>query len=202
MTNALDVARYFVEMSLQGSEPEGVTLARLQALLYYAQGWHLGAFRRPLFPEKVVARKLGPMVRELAETIGGTSVDPLRPVQATDLGPSGLPFRDRQFIEAIWEKYRGYSAVGLREMAQSEQPWVEARAGRSDDDGWELEIAQETLRRYFGQRDEIRNFDPQEWEDVTEGEAQYARGETISWSEAKRLLRERRLSTHPNAVGP
>lgn len=202
MSNALDVARYFVELSWREPEPEGVTLPRLQLLLYYAQGWHLGAFGRPLFPEKVAARKSGPMVHVLSDATGETLTDPLRPVELSDFGPSGLSFRDRQFAEVIWEKYRGYSAAGLREMAQSEQPWVEARVGRSDDDEWELEIAPETLRRYFGQRDELRSFDPQEWEDVTEGEAQYTRGETVPWSEAKRLLRERRLSTHPNAVGP
>jgi uncharacterized phage-associated protein len=200
MVPALDVARYLLELASHDPVPEGLTLPRLQGLLYYAQGWHLGSFDRPLFPERIEVGLAGPVVPEVARGVeAAVGNDPGRAIRAGELGPCELPFRERQFVTAIWEKYRGYSAAGLNGLILDERAWVP-----SGDEPMPsgAEVPHSVLRTYFLRRDELRGFDPQVWEKVTEGEEAIARGETVSWSEVKRRLRERRVPTPAQPTGP
>lgn len=200
MTTALDVARYLVELASRESVPEGLTNARLQSLLYYAQGWHLGSFDWPLFAERIDLGSHGPVVSETSRAIEAmVGSDPTRVIQPGELGPCGLPFREKEFVVAIWEKYRGYSAAGLRTLIQAERAWVETGSSKLKDGNVGEGISHGVLRMYYLRRDELRNFNPREWEQATEGEAAFARGEMIPWSEVKRRLHERRL---PASIQP
>jgi uncharacterized phage-associated protein len=105
------------ELASQEPVPEVLTNSRLQSLLYYAQGWHLGSFDRPLFGERIELGPQGPVIGEAARAIeAAVGSDPARAVRPGELGPWELPFREQQFVAAIWEKYRGYSAAGLRTL--------------------------------------------------------------------------------------
>jgi uncharacterized phage-associated protein len=203
MAAALDVARYLVELASREPVAEVLTNSRLQGLLLYAQGWHLGSFDRPLFPERIAVGPNGPVVAEASAAIGvAVGTDPVRAIRPGELGPCGLSFRDRQFVAAVWEKYRGYSATGLRALILDERAWVEPGTGKSQDDPGGVEVSPVALRQYFLRRDELRNFDPLEWEAVTRGEAEYERGEGAPLAEAMRRLRERTLPTPADANGP
>jgi uncharacterized phage-associated protein len=203
MSSALDVARYLIELASREPVPEGLTNSRLQCLLYYAQGWHLGAFDRPLFPDRINVGPRGPVVGEVSRAVdAAVGSDPTRVVRPGELGPSGLPFRDRQFVTAIWEKYREFSATGLKSLILGERSWVEPGTGESEDGSENADVSPATLHHYFLRRDELRGFDPTEWEAGTEGEAEYERGEGVPLAEAMRRLRERALSTPADANGP
>jgi hypothetical protein len=48
MTSALEVAKYLIQLAAnEPDEPEPMTLLRVQKLLYYSQGWHVGLFGHP-----------------------------------------------------------------------------------------------------------------------------------------------------------
>jgi uncharacterized phage-associated protein len=200
MTTALDVARYLVELASQEPVPEGLTNSRLQSLLYYAQGWHLGSFDRPLFGEKIELAPNGPVVGEAARAIeAAVGADPTRVVRPGELGPCELPSREQQFVAAIWEKYRGCSAAGLRTLIQQERAWIEIGTNRMEVESGSVSHA--ALRMYYLRRDELRNFNPREWEAATRGEAEYRRGEGVPLADAMRRLRERTVSTPSHADG-
>jgi len=200
MATAINVARYFVELSLQKPVAEALTLPRLQGLLLYAQGWHLGSFDFPLFREPIVLSENGPVVPEVAEAVKRTvGDDPGQPIRSESFGPSALTFRDRQFILAIWDKYRGYSAAGIQMLLNEEKPWLDSP--QTQPDNGQQPISHEIVRMHFLRREELRGFDPTVWESAVKGDEELERGEGIPWDEVKRQLRERPVPTHPVANG-
>ncbi|MDQ2798684.1 MAG: DUF4065 domain-containing protein, partial [Armatimonadota bacterium] len=62
--SCFDVAKYFLA---QASEDAGdlISNLKLQKLVYYAQGCHLGLYDAPLFPETIKAWVHGPVVPDL-----------------------------------------------------------------------------------------------------------------------------------------
>jgi uncharacterized phage-associated protein len=199
MATAVDVARYLVELASRDAVPDELTPVRLQCLLVYAQGWHLGAFDQTLFPEPLLTGPKGPHVHavtQVIETVLGS--DPARGIRSGDLGAHALSFREKQFVAAIWEKYREYSAPGLITLLAQEGLGLASALAPSETNSI-AEIPADTLCRHFRRRDELRGFNPTEWESVTQGEEELARGEGIPWTEAKRRWRERQLPTHPVA---
>ena len=49
---AIDVANFFITVGLMNEGTE-MTNARINKLLYFAQGWHLAKTGEPLFNEKI-----------------------------------------------------------------------------------------------------------------------------------------------------
>lgn len=199
MATALDVARYFVELALQKPVPEALTLPRLQGLLLYAQGWHLGSFDVPLFGEPIVFSDDGPIVAEVVDAVRRGGDDPSQPIRAEALGAPTLEFRECQFVIAIWEKYRGYSAAGIQALLNEEKLWLDSPQAEQDNGRQALSHA--ALRMHFLRREELRGFNPTEWESAVKGDEELERGGGIPWDEVKRRLRERPLPAHPVANG-
>ena len=100
MAAAMDVARQFVRLAWNGEEPEGLTHMRLQKLLYYAQGWHLAAFGRPLFVGRIEAWKHGPVVKEVYPRFVDRKASPISP---DDAGEPSLSDQDRH----SWRRFGG-----------------------------------------------------------------------------------------------
>ena len=61
MLNCDDVAKYFLSLS-DDSSGDYISNLKLQKLLYYAQGFHLAIFNKPLFNEPIEAWAHGPVV--------------------------------------------------------------------------------------------------------------------------------------------
>ncbi len=60
------------------------------------------------------------------------------------MGEGELDADLRAFVSSVWEDYRGFSAITLREKAREEPPWRDAR-----ERGQRREITLESLRAYF-----------------------------------------------------
>src|SRR3954464_1322287 len=101
MAKALDVARYLIRLAADEREPDLLSPLRLQKLLYYVQGWHLGVFGRPLFPARIEAWRNGPVVPELFPRFTGCKNAVLSPDEAGD--PVELSDAERAFIRSVWE---------------------------------------------------------------------------------------------------
>ena len=172
-----------------------MTSMRVQMLLYYAQGWHVGLFNRPLFADPILACKTGPVVPGVYETVrAAVGAEPARPLTVADFGPAELLGRDQVFLEVIWAKYRPLSTAGLREATHAEPPWIAARRDSREGERLSAEISAESLRSYFGSQPEARLANPRELEDVYEGEAAAREQQPVSFED---LRRRRRAVTHP-----
>ena len=67
MADVQDVARFFIDLAKRQNDLDRgdlMTNLRLQKLLYFAQGWHLARFGRPLFDASIEAWPYGPAVPE------------------------------------------------------------------------------------------------------------------------------------------
>lgn len=144
----MDVARHLVRLAAQDEEGEPLTNMRLQKLLYYAQGWHLAWYARPLFGDRVEAWQHGPVVPAVYGELKRFGSNPV-----ADLGDPSLSKAEMAAVEQTWRHYRTLSAFGLRGKTHAEPPWRDAY--RPDGSGrCGNTITPESLLRFFG--DEYR----------------------------------------------
>lgn len=120
MLTAFDVAGFF----LARPEDELLSHLKLQKLLYYAQGFYLANFDRPLFLDEIYAWQHGPVVKSVWDQFGdkyrgGVGIPPLEEV--VDLNEETA-----SFLEEVWLAYGQFSAWRLRELTHETGPWKNA----------------------------------------------------------------------------
>ena len=116
--SADDVASFFLSVVDRGNG-DTMTHLRLEKLTYYAQAWHLALAGPPLFPERIEAWELGPVVRELYEKY--KDYDAL-PIPAPNSCPQ-TGAREGSILAQVWAAYGRYSAGELSRMTHEEAPW-------------------------------------------------------------------------------
>lgn len=150
MASPIEVARYLIHLAAAEAEPEFLTHLRLQKLLYYAQGWSLAVRGAPIYESRIEAWTHGPVVRVAYRAFADYDFQPIHPGGVPEA--DGLSPQEQDFLVALWEKYKGYSATMLRQMTHSESPWREARGDADEFDQGNEEITVESLARYFAPR--------------------------------------------------
>lgn len=140
MLSCDDIARYFLA---QTDEDAGdlISNPKLQKLVYYAQGFCLALYDRPLFPESLEAWIHGPVVPELYRTYQDYAVHPIpRP---NDLDFSRYENWVKELLDEVYAVYGQFSAWKLRNMTQEEPPWKNAVSDRGV-------IDRQAMKEYFG----------------------------------------------------
>jgi uncharacterized phage-associated protein len=136
--SAMDIARYF--LSLQ-DEDEGDTISnlKLQKLLYYAQGYHLALFDKPLFPEAIVRWQHGPVVADVYHIFKefGNGALPC----PHDFDADIFDEATQDFLDEIYRVFGQYSAWKLSKMTHEEAPWKEAQPAET--------ITHQALKEFF-----------------------------------------------------
>ena len=147
VTTAAAVARFFVDAARgRGEDPDRL---KIQKLLYYAQGEHLGRHGTPLFDEPIQAWRHGPVQPDVYRLM--KTCDLLERVD--------LPDDRRAFLTEIDNTYGHLSPGTLREMMHGEQPWVKTRGPLSPEDNSESVIPQDLMRSFFeGPQAERENY--------------------------------------------
>lgn len=115
-----DVANYFIAIT---SEDAGDAMSNLkvQKLVYYAQGFHLALYGKPLFDEEIEAWLHGPVVPSLYHTYKDYKANPLPPPEGLDIDT--IPSNVRELLDDVYNVYGQYSAWKLRQMTHDEPPW-------------------------------------------------------------------------------
>jgi uncharacterized phage-associated protein len=120
MPSSIDVAKFFLA---QSNEEAGdlVSNLKVQKLVYYAQGFHLAVYDRPLFDDQIEAWTHGPVVPSVYHHYkhhGAGSI----PVP-TDFDPAIFQPEQIELLNEVQQIYGQYSAWRLREMTHEEAPW-------------------------------------------------------------------------------
>ena len=136
MKNASTIAKAFLKLS-QPSVGDTISNLKLQKLLYYAQGFFLAIYDRPLFKEDIVSWDHGPVVREVYDEYS-IFVSDVIPVPD---GEVKLSKREGELIANVWKVYGQFSAWKLRDMTHKEMPWLTT--------GKNHVISHEKLSRFF-----------------------------------------------------
>ena len=154
MANVQDVANFFIELGqAQASKGCGdpVTPLQLEKLLYFAQGWHLARFGKPLFEDDFQAWDYGPVIPEVYQkykVYGRNGI--MRegaPCAADRLTPD-----EYALLLDVAREYMRYSAYGLVELShEKDSPWDRARHNET--------ISKEEIGKYFSMQEPLPSFD-------------------------------------------
>lgn len=144
---AMQLSHYIVKLATSESEPELITPLRLQKLLYYVQGWSLALRRTPVFSEHIEAWKFGPVVPLVYHRLKEFDDKPIPLEFFSDIE---LPSKEDQALaNSIWEHYKRFSAIELKNKTHNELPWIEARKGLKDNENGSESLSPASMIKFF-----------------------------------------------------
>ena len=129
MHTANEIADWFIAWAEDEHEATLSNL-KLQKLLYYAQGHHLGRTGLPLFPDRIQAWSHGPVVPEIYHRFkkyGRSEISPDDEI-SDDFNWDDYSDVSRELIQT-WNTYGHLSAWSLRDRTHREEPWKKAFNG-------------------------------------------------------------------------
>lgn len=154
MASVYDVANFFIELGqaqAEGGYGDPVTQLQLHKLLYFAQGWHLARFGKPLFQEEIEAWKLGPVVPCIYhkyKVYGRNGIMREGAPNAAD----NLTAEEYELLLDVAQEYMRYSTAGLVALTHEPgTPW--------DVSGIYDVIPKNDIARYFAEHSPIESFD-------------------------------------------
>lgn len=139
MLSCDDIADYFLA-KVDEETGELISNLKLQKLVYYAQGFHLAMYGKPLFSEDIIAWAHGPVVPSLYRKYKAYGAEG---IPRTDEGIDLSKYTENvcSLLDEIYEVYGQFSAWKLRNLTHEEPPWKDTP---SDDT-----ITHESMERYF-----------------------------------------------------
>ena len=139
-TRAIDIADYILKKN------GGMSVMKLQKLVYYSQAWTLVWTDHALFPEEIEAWADGPVVSKLYEKHRGNFR-----VEKGFFGgnPASLDVNKRNAIDKVLAFYGDKDAQWLSNLTHLERPWLEARKGLLPDERGNNVISKESLLSYY-----------------------------------------------------
>lgn len=137
-SNALDIAKYLITLA-SPEEEDLMTNLRLQKLLYYAQGFYLALFGKPLFTEKIAAWQYGPVVPDVYRIYQQYGSNALP--QPDDFNIDQYSQETQELLNEVYEVYGQYTAPILKRFTDQEPPYKETDLNE--------EIALDLMKAYF-----------------------------------------------------
>lgn len=144
MASSLDIAFQIIRIFQEAGDP--VTNLKLQKLLYYVQGWHLGLYETPAFDENLEAWVHGPVEPGAYRSFREFRWSPI--VREPEVWPA-LPDTLRSHIVAVLGVYGEDSAYSLERRTHQETPWLKARGGIPRDQESTETISKSSMQEYF-----------------------------------------------------
>lgn len=148
MAKAFDIAKYYIKLAQSEDEPDSLSHLRIQKLLYYAQGWSLVLRKKPIFQEKIEAWAHGPVVPLVYPSFATFRSD-LIPANHYDLDEDALTDDECELVQSVWNVYKQFSAIKLREMTHKESPWRDAHGNCKPGEKCKEEITRPAMKKYF-----------------------------------------------------
>jgi len=148
-----DVAKFFIDLAQKQSQQDSgdlVTHLRLQKLIYFAQGWHLARYDRPLFDAPIIAWKYGPAVNEVYQTYSANHANGI----TSDARTSADAFTSDEYalLLDVAREYDRFATSALVDMThEPESPWAQVKLHEM--------IPVRLIRDHFVARKPIQFFD-------------------------------------------
>ena len=143
MLQAAEIADFFISLGNAENE-DPMTNLRINKLLYFAQGWNLQRFGKPLFDEAIKAWKYGPVVETIFRKYHSYGRNII-----TECSPSfslaGFTSDEIQLLLDVYNKYRTFSTSRLVEKShEGNTPWAKVY-----EEGENKTIPIELISEYF-----------------------------------------------------
>lgn len=140
-----DVANFFLKI-VDRDSGSTITPLKLQKILYYAQGYYLANYDKPLFEDDFQAWAHGPANEGIYDKYKSCKYNTI-PMPEED-----LPLMDDElndFLNDIWQTFGIYDGKYLEEQTHKESPWIEARKGYAPGEKCHVIITKESMKRFF-----------------------------------------------------
>jgi uncharacterized phage-associated protein len=149
---ASEIAHYIVHAFQDAGDL--ITSLKLQKLLYYCQGWHLGINGVPLFEEDFEAWVHGPVIPEIYHGYSSNyRWNPiLEPADKTAVDQVSDSESTKEHLQEVLEVFGGETGYQLELMTHRERPWIQARGGIAPDELSNEIIKKEWMKSYFAER--------------------------------------------------
>lgn len=130
MHDARGIANYFLDRACQRGLD--VTVMTLLKVLYFAHGWHLAKFEKPLVGQPFEAWKHGPVNRVVYDQLKGCGAKPIRQrLRSFDAEVCGfvdaaanLESDTAEFLNNVFDYYAGYHPFELSDLThECGSPW-------------------------------------------------------------------------------
>lgn len=152
MLNANDVANFFIEVGSYNDNTE-MTNARINKLLYFAQGWHLALKGTPLFNEDFEAWDYGPIINSIYQKYKSHKKG-LITKPDDDFSIDDISEDDFEFLSDVFTFYVNDSTYALiKETHKKDSPWERVYAC-----GMNNKINKEDIKNYFIKNNNFRSF--------------------------------------------
>lgn len=136
------VAQYIIEKC------EEITPLALQKILYYAQGFYKSFFGDFLFKEDCEAWVHGPVYCNIYYKYKMFSANNIE--QFIDYNIDEILDEDKKnLLDVVIKCFGFYNGKALEKMTHYEQPWLEARRGKTIDEKSNNIISKESIAKYF-----------------------------------------------------
>lgn len=152
--DARAVANYFLERA--DAEGIPITPMAIQKLVYFAHGWMLAVYGRPLIRQKIEAWDYGPVIRDLYDAFRNFGNLPItEPAKAAQITGTALQITQpkiskhqdpemENLLGQVWETYKHFTAIQLSNMTHVPgSPW---RTARENDQPF---ISDDLISTYF-----------------------------------------------------
>lgn len=147
MPDAKTVAQYIIAFFQKAGDP--VSNLKLQKLLYYVQGWHLGLHGKPAFEGSFQAWVHGPVNPDVYHQYKAFRWNPINEEVAT---PTSISSELTRHIDEVLDVYGVDSGWELERRTHLEAPWIDARRGLPPDAESTEVISNESMAQFFKQQ--------------------------------------------------
>jgi uncharacterized phage-associated protein len=149
------VANHFLDLAAENNT--SLTPMKLQKLVFFAHGWHLGLYGEPLIADPIQAWKFGPVVPALyhefkhvgAGAIAGKATD-FDFANGTLVQPTveKEDMRSLHLLDQVWKIYAPLSGVALSNLTHlPSTPWDKAWSASGG--AMNTVISEEDIKQYF-----------------------------------------------------
>jgi len=147
VTNAENVAIYIIQFA--HDHGSSISNLKLQKLLYYAQGWHLALYNKPLFSDRIEAWVYGSVVPTVYRKYQKYSYKNINEdVEYPQFASSDIAYL-RDFLDEFLGEFLQLDAFEMERMTHRELPWLEARGDLPPDVVSQNPISLDTMESYF-----------------------------------------------------
>lgn len=125
--SVFSISNWLIEhnATVKGAFP--MTVMRLMKLAYFAQGWFLAIRNKPLFYDKIEARRYGPVIPALYDrykVYGLSTIPQTRIVHLDDESNPSLSAEDERFLREVYERYSDMDTYALSRLTHDRKgPW-------------------------------------------------------------------------------
>ena len=127
--DTIEVANWFVGKAARVGNP--ITAMKLQKLIYYAHGWCLGLWEKPLVAQQVEAWTWGPVFSDVYHAVKHNGTKQITQLIRDEYGHvPAIPENDPRIplLKQIWKIYSPFTAIQLSNMThEKDSPWDKTR---------------------------------------------------------------------------